>query len=70
MSPTIALSTLEDWSVQHIQDVFEAPTDNDALCAISNTFSASQLHGSANGNPINFESLKRMVLALRQQAQA
>ncbi|KAF7316690.1 hypothetical protein HMN09_00402100 [Mycena chlorophos] len=69
MNPPTALPTLEEWSIRHIRDVFEAPTDADALRAISNTFSAFQLQGSANGSPIDFASVKRMVLALRQQAQ-
>ncbi|KAJ8464063.1 hypothetical protein ONZ45_g17372 [Pleurotus djamor] len=59
------LSTLSEWSAEHIRDVFEAPSDAMSLQAIENTF-AHDLFATINGAPINRDGIKQLVLAMRQ----
>lgn len=61
------LSSLTDWSVQHIQDIFESISDEAALRAVENTFS-DDLIATVNGARINKRGIKQLVLALRQSA--
>ncbi|KAJ7593372.1 hypothetical protein C8J56DRAFT_886333 [Mycena floridula] len=61
------LSTLTEWSRQHICDIFEAPSDNDALLAIASTFSAT-VEGSINGQSLNRAGIEQLVLAMRKNS--
>ncbi|TFK60983.1 hypothetical protein BDN72DRAFT_850056 [Pluteus cervinus] len=62
---TVSLCSLSDWSIQHIQDVFEARTDEQALRAIAATFS-EKIHITMNGARIPREGLIHSVLSLRK----
>ncbi|KIJ96530.1 hypothetical protein K443DRAFT_282042 [Laccaria amethystina LaAM-08-1] len=59
------LSSLTEWSVQHIQHIFESTSDEAALRAVENTFS-DDLIATVNGARINQQGIKHHVLALRQ----
>jgi hypothetical protein len=61
------LSSLTEWSVQHIQDIFESTSDEAALRAVENTFS-DDLIATVNGARINQQGIKQHVLALRQSS--
>ncbi|KAF9490448.1 hypothetical protein BDN71DRAFT_188239 [Pleurotus eryngii] len=65
ITTTVSLSTLSDWSKQHIHDVFEAPNDDMCLRAIESTF-ARNLKATINGAPLDRESIKQLVLAMRR----
>ncbi|KAJ7261776.1 hypothetical protein B0H12DRAFT_1069387 [Mycena haematopus] len=63
----IQLSSLADWSRQHIRDVFEAPSDELSLRAIGKTFTHT-LTASLNGTPLDFDGLCVLVRAMRRSA--
>lgn len=50
--------------MQHINDIFEAPSDEESLRAVDTTFSR-HVEASVNGKPIQYRDIQRMVLALR-----
>jgi hypothetical protein len=50
--------------MQHIKEVFEAPSDEESLQALDSTFSRT-VDASVNGKPIQYRDLQKMVLGLR-----
>ena len=63
----MALTSLAQWSQEHIQCIFESNTDEISIQAIEETFSKT-LRGNINGKDIGYEHLKQSVLALRKEA--
>ncbi|GLB40297.1 hypothetical protein LshimejAT787_0801680 [Lyophyllum shimeji] len=61
------LCSLTEWSVQHIREIFEAPTDEETLHAISRTF-AENVNASVNGAPLSQEGIRQLVLAMRRNS--
>ncbi|KAJ7364262.1 hypothetical protein DFH08DRAFT_766044 [Mycena albidolilacea] len=61
------LSSLTEWSMQHIRDVFEAPSDELSLRAIHSTFSRN-LKANLNGAALDFDGLCGLVNAMRKSA--
>ncbi|KZT29680.1 hypothetical protein NEOLEDRAFT_1127448 [Neolentinus lepideus HHB14362 ss-1] len=61
------LSTLTDWSKQHISALFEIGNDSDALKAIEETFSPDVVV-MLNGTRLDRDGVKQLVLALRRAA--
>ncbi|KAF8206200.1 hypothetical protein K438DRAFT_1931467 [Mycena galopus ATCC 62051] len=61
------LSSLAEWSMEHIRDVFEVPNDELSLHAIGGTFSRT-IKASLNGTPLNFDGLCALVSAMRHSA--
>lgn len=59
------LTTLSQWSLQHIGSIFEAPSDDDALNAVEVTF-APNVKAAMNGVAIKLDSIKEQVLNLRR----
>lgn len=59
------LTSLTSWSMQHIHDIFEAPSDDDALRALDATF-ARNVEASVNGKPIHYNDIQGMVMMLRK----
>jgi hypothetical protein len=59
------LSSLSEWSVQHIRDIFEARTDEQSLRSIDATFSDS-VNASINGGMLSREGINQLVLAMRK----
>lgn len=57
------LSSLSDWSIHHIRDVFEAPTDEESLRSIAATFS-DDVTATLNGAPLSREGINQLVLAM------
>ncbi|KAF8643243.1 hypothetical protein AX16_009132 [Volvariella volvacea WC 439] len=64
-APSTNLCSLSEWSIQHIRDIFEAPSDESALRAISSTFS-EDLHASVNGSSLSRDGINQLVLAMRK----
>ncbi|EKM81220.1 hypothetical protein AGABI1DRAFT_112900 [Agaricus bisporus var. burnettii JB137-S8] len=64
LSSSPSFSSLTSWSMQHINDIFEAPSDEESLRAVDTTFSR-HVEASVNGKPIQYRDIQRMVLALR-----
>ncbi|KAL4244071.1 hypothetical protein ABKN59_010964 [Abortiporus biennis] len=56
-------STIYDWSIEHIRDVFEAKSEDECLFAIDHTFSQS-IEVIVNGNPLTRLELERFVLSM------
>ncbi|KAJ6513021.1 hypothetical protein C8R45DRAFT_332259 [Mycena sanguinolenta] len=63
----IQLSSLAEWSIKHIRDVFEAPDDELSLRAIEDTF-ARTISASLNKTPLDFDGLCALVRAMRHSA--
>ncbi|KAJ6624033.1 hypothetical protein B0H10DRAFT_1785408 [Mycena sp. CBHHK59/15] len=61
------LSSLSEWSMRHICDVFEAPSDDLARRAIAATFS-DKLVASLNSVPLTLDELCRLVISMRHSA--
>ena len=61
------LSSLSEWSIQHIKGIFEAETDEDSLRNIRATF-ADNVSGFVNGSPLNREGIERLVLTMRKDS--
>ncbi|KAJ3572713.1 hypothetical protein NP233_g2914 [Leucocoprinus birnbaumii] len=59
------LTSLTSWSKQHIHDIFEASSDDEALRALDKTF-ARDVEASVNGKPIRYQDIQGMVLGLRK----
>lgn len=57
------LPTLYEWSVAHIQNVFEAKSEDECLRAIDETFSRC-IEFIANGKQLNRAELERFVLSM------
>jgi hypothetical protein len=65
---TTKLSTLTEWSVQHIKDIFEGGTDEDSLRSISETF-ADDISATVNGTPLSRQGIDVLVLTMRKGSQ-
>lgn len=63
----MTLSSLTEWSVEHIRDVFEALTDEESLDAIANTFSEN-ITATLNGKPLPRQGIDTLVLSMRKQS--
>jgi hypothetical protein len=61
------LSSLAEWSIQRIRDVFETPSDELSRRAIDGTFSRT-LKASLNGTALDFDGLCGLVSAMRHSA--
>ncbi|KDR75970.1 hypothetical protein GALMADRAFT_139735 [Galerina marginata CBS 339.88] len=61
------LTSLAQWSQNHIKDIFESPTDEDCVRAIDETF-CKNVHAVLNGKPLGLEQIKQSVLAIRKEA--
>ncbi|KAF8896448.1 hypothetical protein BD779DRAFT_1433847 [Infundibulicybe gibba] len=59
------LSSLSDWSVHHIRDIFEAGSDQQSLWAVASTFSEG-VNATINGKPIRRDDISQLVLSMRQ----
>lgn len=62
------LSSLTNWSMQHIRDIFEAGSDDQCLKAVVDTFSENVV-ATINGSPITREDIKQLVLSMRKGSQ-
>jgi hypothetical protein len=58
------LSTLSEWSIQQIKDIFESPTDEGSLQFIQATFTDT-LTATLNGAPLSRAGITQLVLAMR-----
>ena len=65
--PQTALTSLCQWSQEHIKSIFEAQCDEESMRAVDETFSPF-LKGKMNGNELNREDIKRLVQALRESS--
>ncbi|KAJ7229755.1 hypothetical protein B0H12DRAFT_222306 [Mycena haematopus] len=63
---TISLSSLADWSKQHITAIFEAPTNELTVRALDSAFSRS-LKATVNGEPVDFDGFAKMIASMAQE---
>lgn len=61
------LSTIYEWSLQHIRDVFEAKSEDECLRAIDQTFSRN-IDFSTNGKQLSQADLRCFVLSMVSSA--
>ncbi|KAJ7631866.1 hypothetical protein DFH06DRAFT_917404, partial [Mycena polygramma] len=61
------LSSLADWSKQHIHDVFESPTNELTLRALDSTFSRS-LKATVNGAPVDFNGFSQLIASMSEHS--
>ena len=61
------LSTLHEWSQEHIKSVFEARDDAVCIAAINKTFS-DNVTASINGTPMTKQDIIKLVFGLRGAA--
>jgi hypothetical protein len=66
-STTSQLSSLSEWSAQHIKDVFESASDEESLRAIKATF-ADNIAATINGSPLPRAAIDHLVLAMRKSS--
>ncbi|KAJ3873861.1 hypothetical protein F5051DRAFT_110576 [Lentinula edodes] len=60
----IKLSTLAQWSEEHMAAIFEAVTEEDALKAITDTF-PDDVRATLNGSPLPRPMIDKLVLVMR-----
>ncbi|KAJ7212533.1 hypothetical protein GGX14DRAFT_519418 [Mycena pura] len=63
-STQTSLSSLADWTMQHIRDVFEAPSSDLTVRALDSTFSRS-LKATVNGTPVGFDGFSDLVASMQ-----
>ncbi|KAK6981126.1 ribonuclease H-like domain-containing protein [Favolaschia claudopus] len=63
------LSSLVDWSKEHITAVFQAPSNELTLLALDSAFSRS-LQATVNGEPVDFEGFAKMIGAMAEETAA
>jgi hypothetical protein len=61
------LSTLSEWPIQRIRDIFESPTDEDSLQSIQATFTDTDT-ATLNGVPLPCAGITQLVLAMRSSS--
>ena len=60
------LSTLAEWSILHIKDIFEG-TDEVSRRSITATFT-DDVSANVNGSPLSREGIDKMVLTMRKDS--
>ena len=60
-------SSLSEWSVAHIESIFQATSHNEAMRAVDETF-ADDVEAYMNGVRIDVEGIKTQVQDLRQSS--
>lgn len=57
------VSSIYEWSINHIKTVFEAKTEESCVLAIDETFSHG-IEATVNGKPLSRMELQRFVLSM------
>jgi hypothetical protein len=63
----IKLSSLTQWSQEHIQSIFESPSNEESIQAVDETFS-SDIKATLNGKQIGLPEIKQLVLSMRAES--
>ncbi|KIM40655.1 hypothetical protein M413DRAFT_73003 [Hebeloma cylindrosporum] len=61
------LTSLTQWSQEHIRAVFESVSDEDSAKAVEHTFSKS-INASLNGRQLDYAAIKHLVFSMRKEA--
>ena len=61
------LTSLTQWSQEHIRDVFESVSDEDSAKAVEQTFSRS-INATVNGRQLGYAAIKSLVSSMRKEA--
>lgn len=64
---TKKLSSLTQWSKEHIRAIFESPSDEQSTQAVDETFS-SDMKAIANGRQVGLPEIKQLVLSIRAES--
>ena len=63
----IKLSSLTQWSQEHIQTIFESPSNEESIQAVDETFS-SGIKAMLNGKQVGRSEIKQLVLSMRAES--
>ena len=61
------LTSLTQWSQEHIRDVFESISDEDSAKAVEHTFSKS-INATVNDKQLGYADIKHLVPSMRKEA--
>jgi len=61
------LTSLTQWSQEHIRDVFVSVSDEDSEKAVEQTFSKS-INATVNGRQLGYAAIKSLVSSMRKEA--
>ena len=64
---SLQLTSLTQWSQEHIRDVFESSSDENSAKAVEQTFSKS-INATINGRQLGYAAIKHLVLSMRKEA--
>jgi len=65
----IKLSSLTQWSQEHIQAIFESPSQEESIQAVDETFSSNvKLDATLNGTKVGQPEIKQLVLSMRAES--
>ncbi|KAF8150109.1 hypothetical protein B0H34DRAFT_666593 [Crassisporium funariophilum] len=64
---TIPLTSLTQWSQEHIRAVFESPSNEDSMQAVDETF-AKTVNATLNGKPMGAAEIRQLVLSMRKES--
>src|SRR5277367_1509448 len=62
------LSSFREWSIDHITNIFETPSDDDCLRYIRETF-ADDVTATINGSPLPRQGIDTLVHAMRTSSE-
>lgn len=63
------LSSFREWSIEHITNIFETPSDDDCLRFIRETF-ADDVTATINGTPLPRQGLDTLVQVMRKSSKS
>ena len=63
----IKLSSLTQWSQEHVRAIFESPSNEEFIQAVEETFS-SDIKATINGKQVGRQEIKQSVLSMRAES--
>jgi hypothetical protein len=63
----IKLSSLTQWSQEHVRAIFESLSNEDSIQAVEETFS-SDITATINGKQVGRQEIKQSVLSMRAES--
>lgn len=63
----IKLSSLTQWSQEHVRTIFESPSNEEFIQAFEETFS-SDIKATMNGKQVGRQEIKQSVLSMRAES--
>ena len=66
-NPIIALSSLTQWSQEHVRAIFESSSNEECIQAVEETFS-NDIKATINGKQVDRREIKQSVLSMRAES--